>query len=366
MKKIAVFAGIIVVLVIAGIVMIKGQDEVTEVTEERQKIGLVCNGSITDGNWTQSHYEGLKKSAEQLNLEIVYEENVPFSQEAVEIMEEMIASGCKIILCNSVGYGEFELQVARKYPDIYFFHAAGVETEKNLTTYFGRLYQMRYLTGIVAGLQTQTNEIGYVAPYALSEVNRGINAFTLGVRSVNPKATVYVEWSGDWLDSEKNSVATNKLFDKHNIDVLAMHSDSLKPLEIADKRGVWCIGCNSDNSNRFPHTYLTAAIWKWDSFYTPYLLECLQGKFLSRNYWGGLDSGMVDLAPLTKNVKKGTAAIIEKEKKKFMNGTYDVFYGPVRDQQGNVRIKEGECMPDEVMLNSFDWFVEGVVIENDK
>ena len=212
-------------------------------------------------------------------------------------------------------------------------------------------------------MQTETNEIGYVAAFPIAEVNRGINAFTLGVRMVNPDAKVYVKWSNSWTGEEDNSDATKGLLEEHNIDVLAMHTDAISPMEIADKNKIWIIGYNVDNSNRFPDTYLTAPVWNWEKFYEPRILECLQGKFQGIHYWEGIESGVVDLAPLTSNVKPGIAEKVEEERLRLMSETFDVFYGPITDNEGNVRIKSGQSMTDENMLNNFFWYVEGVVAD---
>jgi basic membrane protein A len=225
------------------------------------------------------------------------------------------------------------------------------------------MYQIRYLCGIVAGLQTETNEIGYVAAYDLSEVNRGINAFTLGVRKVNPDANVYVRYCDSWDNDDATKKAAEQLFDSHSIDVMTVHSDSLAAYDEAEKRGIYIIGYNRDDSEDYPDYYLTAAVWQWDKFYTPKIKEVLQDKFKKEQYWDGVESGIVELAPLTENVKNGTERIVTSELFKLENGNFDVFYGPIYDTDGNLRVAEGESMTDEVMLNSFDWNVEGVIID---
>jgi len=256
--------------------------------------------------------------------------------------------------------------MAKEYPDICFLHAAGVETAENLSTYFGRMYQMRYLSGIVAGLQTENNCIGYVAAFPISEVNRGINAFTLGVRSVNPEAVVYVEWCNTWTDDKQAAEATRNLLLKHDIDVLTMHTDSLRPLEIAEEEGIWSIGYNVDNSKKCNDTFLTAPVWNWEKFYIPRIKEYQQGKITGKNYWEGAETGLISLAPLTSHVKDGIAEVVKEKMKQISNGTFDVFYGPIYDNKGVLRIPEGESMSDEAMLNEFDWYVEGVEIYDEK
>ena len=362
MKKVISVTVVVLLIAVAGIFLINGKKEDTDVTKEKTKVGFVLIGTCDDGSYSQSHYEGMQKTAQKLNLDVIYRECVPTDAQSKEVMEKLIEEGCEIIICSSYDYGEEIQEVAKAHPDIYFFHATGITQGKNLATYFGRIYQFRYLSGIVAGLQTETNEIGYVAAFPISEVNRGINAFTLGVKSVNPDAVVYVEWCNSWTDDAATRVAAETLFDAHDIDVVAMHTDSLRVLELAEERGIWSIGYNLDNSEKFPNTYLTAPVWQWENYYEPYILKCLQGKFKGNNYWEGANTGVVGLAPLTSNVKAGAVQLVEEKKEQFESGTVDVFYGPIRDNEGNLRVAEGESMSDEVMLNSFDWYVEGVVV----
>lgn len=365
MKKVGMIASGILLLIIVGMFFINAAEKEADVTKKQTKVGVILNGKKDDQSWSQSHYEGMEKSAERLNLKVYYREEVKEDESSQKAIEELIAEGCKIIVCNSFGYSEWGQKMADKYPEVYFFHAAGVEEKKNLATYFGRIYQMRYLSGIVAGMQTETDQIGYVAAFPISEVNRGINAFTLGVHAVNPGANVYVEWCESWTDDAASGDAAERLLGKYHIDVLAMHSDSLRVMEIAEERGIWSIGYNVDNSGKFPNTFLTAPVWEWENFYEPRILECLQGKFQGKHYWESVDSGVVALAPLTANVKEGIAEAVAKEQVKLQSGTFDVFYGPVRDQSGTIRIEEGESMTDEAMLNEFDWYVEGVVLNEE-
>lgn len=366
MRKIMATILIFVCVIVAGMLLIRMNQTETDVTKTQTKVGFILNGKLDDHSWGESHYNGMEISAKELNLDVVYKEDIPEDERCVETIEELITSGCEIIICNSFGYGAWELECAKNHPEVYFFHATGVEECENLSTYFGRIYQMRYLSGIVAGLQTETNEIGYVAAFPIAEVNRGINAFTLGVRLVNPEAKVYVKWSESWVGEEESAKATQELIDAHEIDVLAMHVDAMAPLEIADRNGIWTIGYNIDNSKRFPDTFLTAPIWNWEKFYEPRILECLQGKFQGVHYWEGVETGLVGLSELTKNVKPGVKEKVEEELVRLMSGTFDVFYGPIVDNEGTVRVKEGQSMTDAHMLNDFFWYVEGVVTDENE
>ena len=360
MKKVGATAGIILVMIIVGIFLINETEKEIEVTKEKTKVGFILNGSCFDKSWGQSHYEGMQQSAKDLNLEVFYKENIPENEQCISTMEELISEGCKIIICSSFGYGEWEIQVAKAHPEVYFFHAKGIQEATNMSTYFGRIYQMRYLSGIVAGLQTKTNKIGYIAAMPISEVNRGINAFTLGVRLVNKEANVYVKWIDSWTGEEESEKATLSLLEHEDIDVLTVHVNTNRPLEIAEEKGIWTIGYNMDNSAVYKNTFLTAPVWDWSKFYEPRILECLQGKFKGAHYWEGADTGIVTLAPLTEHVVSGAKEIVEQEAEKLKNGTYDVFYGPIKDQAGTIRIENGASMSDDAMLNEFDWYVEGV------
>lgn len=361
MKKIIMAAAVIVVAIVIGIFAIHSYDSEEE---KVMTVGLILNGNTDDKSWSQSHYEGMIKTAEELGVNLIYRESVVES-DLETVVDELVDEGSDVIICNSFGYGEYLPEVAQKYPEIYFYHASGITHSDNVTTFFGRMYQIRYLSGIVAGMQTETNEIGYVAAFPLSEVNRGINAFTLGVRAVNPEAKVYVSWTDSWVDDAAAENASKKLIAEHNIDILTMHVDSVSPLRVADENGVMSIGYNLENSVEYPESYLTAAVWSWENFYTVHISECMKDRFNGRNHWDGVNTGIVSLAPLGKKAKQGIQDRIYEETEALLSGQFDVFYGPITDTEGNTRVAEGESMSDNVMLNSFDWYVEGVVVDED-
>lgn len=356
-----VLTSTIALLMIVGVLLMFGPE--TEFQEEQKKVrvAVIMPGLRNDHSWNETHYEALQKAESVLNLEVAYYENVPTDYSAREVMERAIKNGAKIVVATSVEYGEPALIEARNHPETKFFHATGLQTTTNLSTFFGRMYQLRYLSGLVAGLKTKTNEIGYVAAINIPEVVRGINAFTLGVKKVNPNAKVYVSWSGSWTDESMSADATRSLFEQHNIDVMTTHVDALSPYEIADNNKIWIIGYNRDNSKRFPDRFLTAPVWRWENFYIPKIREVIQDKFEGQAYWLGLESEIMELSPLTRNVEDPIRQVVEEEKLRLLQGKFDVFYGPIVDNHGEVRVGEGESMTDDAMLHRFDWFVEGVV-----
>ena len=356
-----VLTSILALAMIAGVLFMFGPETAFEDKPEKVRVAMIMAGLRNDHSWNETHFEAIQKAENLLDLDVAYYENVPFDSTAQDTMEEAIRNGAKIVIANSLGYGAAEMAVARNHPEVKFFYATGLKASTNLSSFFGRMYQLRYLSGIVAGMKTKTNEIGYVAAFNIPEVNRGINAFTLGVQKVNPDAKVYVSWSGSWNDESRAADSTRSLLEKHNIDVLTTHLDALSPYEIADNNNVWIIGYNRDNSKRFPDRFLTAPVWHWENFYIPKIREVLQDKFEGRSYWLGLESGIMDLAELTHNVEDSIRQVVEDEKTRLTRGKFDVFYGPIEDNHGNIRVGEGESMTDDAMLNRFDWYVKGVV-----
>ncbi len=364
MKKIFFVVFLFLAVAIFGIVFIQfNKDE--EPDDTTVKLGVLLNGNMYDSSWGQALVDSLSILKKEMDFEVEYVENVPASNECVDVMVDLIENDCNIIICNSYDYGDYALEVAKEYPDVYFFHATGTESGENFTSYFGRMYQMRYIAGVVAGYQSDSGHIGYVATMDIPEVIRGINAFTLGVRSVNPHAEVHVVYTTSWNDDELTEDATHELIN-HNpeIDVLAMHTDSLRVLEIAESKGIWSIGYNYDNSDKFPNTYLTAPVWKWENFYRDKINECIQGEFEGKHYWMGAETEIVAMAPISDNAKDYIQYHVEDILDDFKSGKFDVFYGPIYDNEGNLRVEAGESMTDEYMLNFLNWYVEGVFVES--
>lgn len=363
MKLVGFVFGSILLVIAIGIMVVQVQMRETDVTLQRAKVAVIMNGSREDHSWSESHYIAMEKVAKNLNLDVTYYENTAEDSLAENVMEQAIKGGARIVIANSFGFGSSVLRMAERYPEVKFLHATGLNQRQNLSSFFGRIYQMRYLSGIVAGLTTKTNEIGYVAAFDISEVNRGINAFTLGVRKVNPEAKVFVSWSHSWVDPTLNADATNDLIGKHHIDVLSLHADAISPYEIAESKNVRMVGYNLDNAKRFPNSFLTAPVWRWENYYEPHILAVLQDKFTGEVSWQGVESGIMDLAPMTSLVPDSVKQIVSAEMERLKSGAFDVFYGPIEDNRGNLRIDDGESMTDADMLGHFDWYVKGVVNE---
>ncbi len=324
-------------------------------------IGVILVGPARDGGWSEAHYNSFEAIKTQMNLKVLYRESVDTQDGSViPVIDDLAREKVEMIFVLSFNYGRHLQEAAKKYPGIKFFHAAGVVQSQNVATYFGRIYQARYLSGIVAGAQSKSGHIGFVAAHPISEVIQGINAFILGVRSVNPQAIVHVDWTHSWYNPEVERAVAERLFDTYPIDVIAQHQDTTTAVEVAKRRGAYAIGYNLDRSADYPDTFLTAPVWNWAPFYTERLNECFEGRFEGRNYLESIETGMVDIAPLTPLVAPAVHGIVEKARQRLLSRTWDVFYGPVYDQERHLRIRRGENISDDELLSRFDWFVEGV------
>jgi len=326
------------------------------------KIGWIYIGVPGDAGWTYAHDQARQAMEQELASEVTIEskilENVPEGADAERSIEQLAQDGCQIIIANSFGYGDALLEVAKKYPDIKFLHCSGLKTAENVSTYFGRMYQARYLSGIVAGKMTTNNTIGYVAAVPIPEVIRGINAFTLGAQSVNPDVKVKVVWTNTWFDPAKEKDAAKSLLEA-GCDIIAQHQDTPSPQQAAQEAGKLSIGYNCDMSKFAPDAHLTSPIWNWKDYYVKTVRAVLDGTWKSESYWGGMEDGIVGLAPLSSKVPEDVVKLVEDKKNQIINKEWDVFTGPIKAQDGTLKVKEGQKLTDEEML-SMDWFVAGV------
>jgi len=328
---------------------------------EKVKAAFVYVAPIGDLGWTWAHDQGRLMVEKELGIETAYIENVPEGPDAERVIRDFAQKGYDIIFATSFGFMDPMLAVAGEFPNVYFEHCSGYKTADNMATYFGRMYQPRFLSGLVAGKATKANKIGYVAAYPIPEVIRGINAFTLGVRTVNPDATVHVVWTQTWFDPVKEKEAAVALLDE-GCDVIAQHQDTTEPQKAAQERGAVSIGYDSDMAQFVGDTVLTSPVWNWGPYYVQRVKAVMDGTWKTHQYWGSMRDGIVDLAPLSPRVPDDVKALVEEYKQKILSGEWDVFTGPIKGQGGVLSIPEGVTMSDEEML-SMDWFVDGVVGE---
>ncbi len=330
--------------------------------EEKVKIGLILTGSIADEGWNGMHYQGVSSACEELGAELIVKENVAEGSGQCEVaIDELVKEDVGMIILSSYAYPTEVQETIRNYPQISFYGISAEYSAENMTSYFGRMYQARYLAGIVAGMKTENNRIGYVAAMPNCEVNRGINAFALGVKSVNPDATVHVVWTNEWECEEKEAEAVDILINEVGADVLTYHQNQHYVAQKADEAGVYSIGYNAV-AQGLSEKYLAAAVWDWNVLYYQIIREYLLGKGNSvERYWFGLDTGVVTLTECSELVDDGILQEIASAKQEIASGK-QIFSGVIYDNNGILQCDEGESISDEILLKKMDWFLDGVVV----
>jgi basic membrane protein A and related proteins len=328
-------------------------------TPEALKVGFIYVGPVGDYGWSYAHDQGRKYLETTLpDVKTTYVESVPEGADAERVLTQLARSGHKVIFATSYGYMDTVLKVAERFPDVVFLHCSGHKRRANMGTYFGRMYQASYLSGLIAGTMTQKKRIGYVAPIPIPEVIRITNAFVLGVRAVNPEVNVHAVWTNAWYDPATESEAANSLLDI-GVDVIATQSDSPAPVQTAERRGAYGVGFNTDASKFAPTKHLTSAIWNWGPYYVEAVKQVRARTWKSTDEWWPIGTGIVGLSPLGPVVPDTLKTLVEQRTQDLIAGRFDVFWGPIKDQSGNLRIAAGEKPADEVLLG-MDWFVEGV------
>lgn len=334
------------------------------------KVAVIHIGDPADGaGYTYAHDQGIVAMQAALGLsddQIIRKNNVA-DTDAVAIrtaMEECIEEGADIIFGTSWGYMDTMEQLAAEYPEVIFSHATGYKCNgTNFNNYFGRIYQARYLAGIAAGMKTESDKIGYVAAMGIenSEVTGGINAFALGIESVNPDAKVYVKVTNTWFDPTLEGQAAEALLDM-GCDVIGQHADTTAPQMAAQNRGVWGCGYNSDMTKDAPTAHLTAPIWNWGVYYTKAAKAAMDGTWTGENYFGGMDDGLVDISPLSANCAEGTQAAVDAARQKILDG-FKIFEGDLYDNAGNQVCKAGEFISDADITGAMNWYYKTVEVK---
>jgi basic membrane protein A len=327
-------------------------------SKDNIKVGFVYVGSIHDEGYTQAHDKG-RQAVEALGIQCLYVENVPENADCEKAIRDLIDQGCNVIYSTSFAFMDWTIKVAADFPNVYFAHCSGYKRADNVSTYFGKIYQARYLAGIAAGYKTKANKIGYVAAFPIPEVIRGINAFTLGAQSVNPAVSVEVIWTNTWYDPAVEKQGAIELLNK-GCDVIAQHQDTTAPQIAAQERGASAIGYNVSTATAAPQAYLTAPLFHWDVFYLDDIQRILDGTWQSRAYWEGFSNGTVTLDTLTANNDPRSQPTVADTEAKIKDGSFEPFTGPLAAQDGAVRIPAGTKMSDDEIWN-MDWFVKGII-----
>ncbi|HEV7370482.1 BMP family ABC transporter substrate-binding protein [Arenibaculum sp.] len=324
------------------------------------KIGFVYVGPVSDHGYTYQHDVGRKaveaKYGDRVSTTFV--ENVPEGPDCERVVQQLAQAGHGLIYTTSFGFMNPTIKVAQRFPNVKFEHATGYKRADNVATYSGRFYEGRTVAGTLAGKMTKSNIIGYIGSFPIPEVVNGINAFTLAMREVNPQAQVRVIWVNSWYDPGKEADAAKALIDQ-GADVITQHTDSPAPIQVAQERGVWAIGQSSDMTRFGPKSHMTAVVEVWDGYYVDRVQQVFDGTWKPTDTWGGLASGMVEMAPFNPALPEDVRALGQQAIDDIKSGKRHPFAGPFKNQDGETVVPAGEAAADEAIL-SMNYYVEGV------
>ncbi len=358
--SLAVLAIALAAIALMGVSACSDDDGDDEPAATTTRVAFVYVGPVGDGGWTYAHNEG-RLAAEALldNVETHYLESVVEATSATEI-QQLVDDGYNLIFTTSFGYMDPTEEVALANPDVKFEHCSGYKSADNLTNYFGRIYQPQYLAGVVAGHMTTNNLIGYVAPLPIPEMIRGINAFTMGARSVNPDVEVHVRWSFSWYAPETEAELSNELLQDVGVDLLATAQDSTAPLYAARDAGVYFIGYDTDPLALAADTVLTSTVWDWSVYYVDRIRAVQDGTWATHSYWGGMETGLIKLGLYGDMVSQDMQDEVAVIQASIEDGSFKVFAGPLTNQDGTEWLAAGQELNDGELLSMMQ-YVEGVV-----
>lgn len=324
------------------------------------KVGFVYVGPIGDHGWSYQHDHGrlAVEAAFGDKVETTYVESVPEGADSERVITQLARDGNKLIFTTSFGYMNPTAKVAKMFPDVMFEHATGFTRDANLATYAARFYEGRHIAGILAGNLSKTNKVGYIASIPIPEVIRGINAFTIAARRINPAIEVTPVWVNSWYDPGKEADSAKALIDQ-GADFILQHTDSPAPVQTAEERGVYAIGQASDMSKFGPKAHLTSIVDNWAPYYVERTKLAMEGNWTSGDVWGGFNTGMVEMSPYNSEVPADLAAQCDAAVQAISDGSLHPFTGPIKNQAGEVVVADGATVGDGDLLG-MNWYVEGV------
>jgi simple sugar transport system substrate-binding protein len=324
------------------------------------KIGFVYVAPVTPTGWVAQHEEGRRAVEAALGAKVrtVAVENVPEGPDAERVIRDLAQQGCGLIFTPSFGYMEPTLKVAREFPGVKFESITGYKRAPNVATANARYYEGRWLAGVVAGRMTKSHIAGYVAGFPIPEVLQGINAFTLGMRSVDPRATIKVVWLNEWFDPARERDAAISLFGQ-GVDVVAFHTASDAVMRAAQERGKMAVAYHSDMRAVAPDAQIAAVTHHWGGYYTQRARAVLDGTWKPTDTWGGVREGMVRIEGFGPKVPPAVRDEALARQRDIAAGKVRPFAGPIVDNTGRQVIGAGQSLSDEQILK-MDYLVQGV------
>jgi simple sugar transport system substrate-binding protein len=330
---------------------------------DRLKIGFVYVAPLTDAGWVRQHDQGRLAVDRALGQQVQtsYVENVAEGPDAERVIRDLARQGNALIITPSFGYMEPTLNVAREFPNVKFESITGYKTAPNVAVANARYYEGRYLAGIAAGRMTRSNVAGYVAGFPIPEVLQGINAFALGMRSVNAKAVVKVVWLNAWFDPARERDAAMTLFNQ-DVDVIAFHTGSTAVMTAAQERGKLAVAYHSDLRKIAPDAQIVAITHEWGGYYTQRARALLAGTWKSSTVWGGLKERMIRVGDFGSKVPRAVQAELQERQSDIAKGKLHPFYAKtaILNNQGREVIAKGQTLTDPQIVE-MNWLVEGVL-----
>jgi len=324
------------------------------------KIGFIYVGPVGDAGWTYAHDLGRKAVEAKFGdkVKTTYVEKVAEGPDAERVIRDLVAQGNKLIFATSFGFGDSMEKVAKDHPDVFFEHATGFKTAPNLRNYEGRFYEDSYVAGVLAGMMTKSNVIGFVGSFPIPEVLRNINAFTLGARSTNPKVKTKVVWVNAWFDPSKETEAAQSLING-GADVLLQNTDSTAVLQTAEKNGKYAFGWDSDMSAFAPKAHLGSAALDWSGYYVKATNDVLGKTWKSENTKWGIKEGLTTFVKVNEAIPPAARARVEEAKAFLVANPGAVFRGPIKDSTGKEVLAAG-AVGDDKFKGEMNFYVEGV------
>ena len=335
---------------------------------DKVKVGFVYLTTPGDHGWTYAHEVARQDVEKHFGDKVVttFVENVPEGPDSARVIRELAKQGNEIIFTTSFGYMDHTIKVAKEFPNVKFEHITGYKRSPNVANGNIRFYEGRYVQGVVAGLMTKSNKIGYLASFPIPEVIQGINAFGIGLRSVNPKAEVSVIWVNSWYDPVKEADAA-KVHIAEGADILAQHTDSPAMLQTAQKAGVHGFGQSSDMKAFAPKAQLFSSVNNWGPYYISKIQQMMDGKWSTGegpdhwagNTWVGMADDYLVLSPF-ENMPSDVAAAAAKAAADIKSGKNKIFTGPIKDNSGKIRVPAGKTLNDGELFQTLDYYVDGI------
>ena len=327
---------------------------------EPLKVGFIYVGPVADAGWTFAHDLGRKAVEAKFGdrVKTTFIESVKEGPDAERVIRDLVAQGNKLIFATSFGFGDSMEKVAKDHPEVFFEHATGYKTAPNLRNYEGRFYEDAYLAGVMAGMVTKSNVIGFVGSFPIPEVLRNINAYTLGARSVNPKVKTKVVWISTWVDPPKEAEAAQSLINQ-GADVLLQNTDSTAVLQTAEKNGKYAFGWDSDMSAFAPKAHLASCALNWGPYYVKAVNDVLEKTWKVENTKWGIKEGLTEFVKVNDSVPAAAKAKVEEAKAYLVANPGAVFRGPIKDNAGKEVLAAG-VVGDDKFKGEMNFYVQGV------